>query len=491
MQWSIKQQQISDFVATSDGPLFHAVLGEVCLGKSTGGKAENGVEVDYDPAFWDALFTLLFPGGFGIFFSPNRDWHRLAVSIEDAGFVIHPSIFGWVYSLSDPERVHTGKENGLSDIAAVSLPGTWQRYCRGRQAMSPLIVFQKPYDAEEVLCAYCSGSGIHRFRDSDLHMTNIDGVFPHCVVCGGKGRLANPRPVDVIAATGAGALNIDGARIAVDPAIDDMLRRVERGERLSENWRDGSGFKNENNALTGVRSEGRWPANFFFVHTRVCRHDIETNEWYCSPDCPSRRLGEQSGQLSSGDNNFIRASSRGYQGNVYGKESRSPGEPQIAYGDSGTASRFFYQATWTMEQFEQMKRSTPGCAMDELKQKRGEGKLSSLGCQTAKPISLSQWLSALLLPPDIYTPRRLLVPFTTSGNEIIGAMMAGWEEVVAIRTENKNIDALENRLRWWCDISQQLSATDIERIVCEAQADELRQFKQQAAANTLPLFRGN
>jgi len=60
---------------------------------------------------------------------------------------------------------------------------------------------------------------------------------------------------------GTGGLNIDGCRVPVDPAVDDMLRTTTRGKRQSETWEQGSGFKNENNSLTGVRPEGRFPAN--------------------------------------------------------------------------------------------------------------------------------------------------------------------------------------------------------------------------------------
>jgi site-specific DNA-methyltransferase (adenine-specific) len=59
---------------------------------------------------------------------------------------------------------------------------------------------------------------------------------------------------------GTGVINIDKCRVNVDPSIDDMLRNVERQPRLSATWKEGSGFKNENNSHTGVPSIGRWPA---------------------------------------------------------------------------------------------------------------------------------------------------------------------------------------------------------------------------------------
>ena len=51
----------------------------------------------------------------------------------------------------------------------------------------------------------------------------------------------------------------------------------------------------------------------------------------------------------------------------------------------------------------------------------------------------SGWLSLL-------TPRRLLVPFCGSGSEIIGALRAGWDEVVGIEIEPEYIEIAEQRI---------------------------------------------
>ena len=61
--------------------------------------------------------------------------------------------------------------------------------------------------------------------------------------------------IDNVLKYGTGAINIDGYRIETDPEVDDMLREVERVQRDENNvWSNkNSGFKNENNNLTGVR----------------------------------------------------------------------------------------------------------------------------------------------------------------------------------------------------------------------------------------------
>lgn len=68
--------------------------------------------------------------------------------------------------------------------------------------------------------------------------------------------------------------------------------------------------------------------------------------WACDDECPVFFLDIQSGQLTSGSGTVKRASSKHRDGNVaaaYGAESRKDGEPQVWYGDTGGASRFFKQ----------------------------------------------------------------------------------------------------------------------------------------------------
>lgn len=55
---------------------------------------------------------------------------------------------------------------------------------------------------------------------------------------------------------------------------------------------------------------------------------------------------------------------------------------------------------------------------------------------TVKPIDLTRQLATLILPPPRGDrPRRLLVPYCGSGSEMIGAALAGWEEIVGIEQD--------------------------------------------------------
>lgn len=68
---------------------------------------------------------------------------------------------------------------------------------------------------------------------------------------------------------------------------------------------------------------------------------------------------------------------------------------------------------------------------------------------TVKSIALARHLATLLLPPPEYAPRRILVPFAGSGSEMIGAMLAGWEEVVGIESDPEYCEIARARIAWW------------------------------------------
>lgn len=61
-----------------------------------------------------------------------------------------------------------------------------------------------------------------------------------------------------------------------------------------------------------------------------------------------------------------------------------------------------------------------------------------------KPIALTEWLARLILPPR--DPRRLLVPYCGSGSEILGAIRAGWNEILGIERDKEYIRIANARL---------------------------------------------
>ena len=79
---------------------------------------------------------------------------------------------------------------------------------------------------------------------------------------------------------------------------------------------------------------------------------------------------------------------------------------------------------------------------------------------TIKPIALARHLATLLLPPDLYAPRRLLVPFAGAASEMIGAMLAGWEVVQGIELEAEHVAIARARLAFWQQMRYRLINPD-------------------------------
>lgn len=120
-----------------DGPLFHGLLSDTPynlesitrrFGKDGAAPARPGTDGafvraskgfmnqdwDTDIAFqvstWEAFKRVLHPGAFGFAFSGSRTWHRMAVAIEDAGFIIHPTIFLWAFGSGFPKATQVKDE---------------------------------------------------------------------------------------------------------------------------------------------------------------------------------------------------------------------------------------------------------------------------------------------------------------------------------------------------------------------------------------------
>ena len=198
---------------------------------------------------------------------------------------------------------------------------------------------------------------------------------------------------------GTGGLNIDGCRVPVDPAVDDMLRTTTRGKRQSETWEQGSGFKNENNSLTGVRPEGRFPANVIL--------DEEAG----------KMLDEQSGILKSGalkpyQENHQNASS--YKMNRY--------KTFVQPANEGGASRFFY------------------CAKASRSERTHCGKVENKH-PTVKPLKLMRYLCRLIAPPG----GTVLDPFAGSGATLIAAVEEGFS-VIGIEREPEYCEIIRKRM---------------------------------------------
>lgn len=72
------------------------------------GKEWDGGDIAFRKETWELALKLLKPGGHLLAFSASRNYHRMAVAIEDAGFDIRDQIM-WIYGSGFPKSHNIGK----------------------------------------------------------------------------------------------------------------------------------------------------------------------------------------------------------------------------------------------------------------------------------------------------------------------------------------------------------------------------------------------
>ncbi len=118
---------------------------------------------------------------------------------------------------------------------------------------------------------------------------------------------------------------------------------------------------------------------------------------------------------------------------------------------------------------------------NELERLEQECNRRPLGHPTVKPLSLCRYLATLLLPPGEYAPRRLLVPFAGTGSEMIGGLLAGWDEVVGIEMETEYCTLAEKRIAYWLQAGNGV----LDDVAARAAHEEMREQERQGQLRLL------
>jgi len=200
---------------------------------------------------------------------------------------------------------------------------------------------------------------------------------------------------------GCGGLNIEECRIGTNGGTKRSHQapypRTEDGREDRTQWaRSGHSVKKN--------GKGRWPANLLLDEEAAALLD-EQSGW--SRSTKSRRRKVRSLPGNGRTMGYFRLRLDGEGG----------------YDDEGGASRFFY--------------------VPKAKGKERDGNEHP----AVKPLALCEYLARLILPPKRDTPRCLLVPFSGSGSEMIGAINAGWDHVRGIEKNKKYVESTRERLR--------------------------------------------
>ena len=321
-----------------------------------------GKKWDYDvPSveIWKECLRVLKPGATALIFAGSRTQHRMAVNVEDAGFILKDTIM-WIYGSGFPKSTDISKQ--LDKIAGK------ERKVIGDKGYTSQDMRSGAYDSE-----------IARARPR-LPTKVTAPATPEAQTWCGYGTALKPAYEPILVAMkpndgtyaqnalkhGVAGLNIDGGRIKID--LNNETRAKSKNTIQKSSGISFLGTKaNTHNTPLWNFEKGRFPANLIL--------DEEAG----------RLLDEQSGiTKSTGGKNS------GTLGNkIYSKfKNDSLGSNAGGLGDTGGASRFFY------------------CAKAS-KSERGDN-----NHPTVKPLKLIEYLCMLTKTPSGGT---VLDPFAGSG----------------------------------------------------------------------------
>jgi site-specific DNA-methyltransferase (adenine-specific) len=410
-QYVIHTGKMENVLPTLEGK-FHAVLCDPPYGIAFMGKEWDTVQgpsafQSRVKAWGEALMPLLYPGALVLMFGGTRMWHRLAAGMEDAGFEMWDTLM-WLHGQGFPKAQDISKlidkANGDERGAVI---GQRQDILQ-KQAADLRNGHRKIKDSFDVgapernngfvkISADITAAGSIQSAPWSGHKTCALKPAWEPVLCF-RAPSQGKTYAELAQMFGSGALYVDGGRIVTDGGDGNGL---------------GSLFGGLGNTFLFLHGEdrtdtmGRYPANLAL--------DEESAEL----------LDEQSGDKMHGDGSVTENFCETGEASWFPK--RGGGAVNgMRFGDTGGASRFFYCAkSSSAERHSGIANNHP----------------------TVKPVDLCTWLATLLLPPSSVQNRRLLVPFSGSGSEMIGALGAGWDEVVGVESDAAYCDIARARIK--------------------------------------------
>ena len=263
-------------------------MGGAFVRASTGfmGKEWDGGDIAFRTDTWKLAYDLLKPGGYLLAFSASRNYHRMAVAIEDAGFEIRDQIM-WIYGSGFPKSLNIGK--------AID-----KRLGNEREVVGTI-------ERGSVEDAIAKGVG-YTADPANQNNKKIFGYGTETVTKGnseyeGWGTALKPahepvvmarKPVegtvaDNVLKHGTGGINIDDCRIDLSEGDDPRLggKGTWKTDKMAKDVYVG-GYAGEDQ---GSSELGRFPANVM--------HDGLEQEWARFFYCPKVSRNERNGGLEN------------------------------------------------------------------------------------------------------------------------------------------------------------------------------------------------
>lgn len=433
MSYRVLVGDVAEVLPTLEPASFDAVLCDPPYGISFMGRNwDHGVP---SAAAWRDVLRVLRPGAPLVAFGGTRTYHRLVVGIEDAGFEIRDCLM-WLYASGFPKSLDLSKAIDKAAGATREVVGA-----------RPIHYADTPSGYGSVSAAGSSRPFRGWAYDHDGELSTGKPITapatPEAAAWSGYGTALAPSYEPAVLAMaplagtfaanalahGVGGLNIDGCRISADAAeFYSATGKLRSGPTTGTGYAGGL----KATETKPPHEAGRWPKNLILGDGVPALLDQSTG-------------GNESRFFMTCSGSVARVTSES-----------TP--PIWGPGASGYA-RFKYTAKVSRREREAGCEALPLLAAGEVCQDETGLHSPRAGANrtggarnhhpTLKPIALTTYLARLLLPPYTGRPRRILCPFSGAGSEMIGALLAGWDEVVGIEREPDYARIAEQRLAHW------------------------------------------
>jgi site-specific DNA-methyltransferase (adenine-specific) len=378
------------------------------------GKEWDGGDIAFRPETWELALKLLKPGGHLLAFSASRNYHRMAVAIEDAGFEIRDQMM-WLYGSGFPKSQNMGKA-----------------------------IDKKQGNDREVLGTKITNIGMqgNNFKrgskSGEVEVTKGDSEWEgwgtalkpaHEPIVMARKPLSESSIVDNVLKHGTGAINIDGCRVegndAKYPDTNPDFR--DQGKKSKESIGiDKLSFGQVENAerqKAVANSSGRFPANVMHDGS-----DVIVN------------------QFPEGAKGSTAPRNRDTVG-MFGM----PNDATSEYADEGSAARFFYcPKTSKSERHSnlddhEISVGANGNKWTDQDYRKGDTKPTTERKNThptVKPVELMKYLCRLVTPKG----GTVLDPFMGSGSTGMAAKDEGFD-FIGIEKEKEYFEICESRIK--------------------------------------------
>lgn len=372
----------------------------------------NNVEI------WKECLRILKPGGHLLSFGGTRTYHRMACTIEDAGFEIRDMI-EWIYGSGFPKSLNIGK-------AVDKLRGNEREVINSKSSDDIRGGNMMNQETKRITTFTTKGNSEWEGWGTSLKPA-------HEPICMARKPLSEKTVVENCIKWNTGGINIDGCRVVLNSEKQPTGSVHAVKSKIEQNWGFAGNGGNETNTL------GRFPANLI--------HDGSDEVRECFPE--TGNVKGRHDQYSESD--FV--GDGGW---------KSAGVEQRTYDGSGNASRFFKSIIYTPKasKFERNK----GCENLEKKiigmsngaQTHGKeyDKCQSIGLNVSKPmknyhptvkaVTLMRYLCKLVTPPN----GTVLDPFMGSGTTGIACKLEGFD-FIGIEKEEDYCKIAQARINNW------------------------------------------